>query len=144
MTKVIAWAALWCVPGLMLAAGVASGAEPPMPAPARVADLTYWSGGVGLDEREYMLAHRADYNLHLKFAAIGGAYLAAVTVTIGDGHGRQLMSTTADGPWFFAKLPKGKYKLVVESGGEAQERMIDLSKKALADVVFRWKVEQVN
>lgn len=144
MRNAIAGAALWCALGLMLAANAARAEEPPMPAPARVADLTYWSGGVGLDEREFMLAHRADYNLHLKFAAVGGAYLAGVTVTIDNEQGRQLMSATADGPWFFAKLPKGKYKLIVQINGESQERMVDLSKKALADVVFRWKVAQVN
>lgn len=144
MKKVIAGAGLWFALGLMLAAGAARGEAPPMPAPARVADLTYWSGGVGLDEREFMLAHRADYNLHLKFAAVGGAYLAGVMVTIENEKGHRLMSATADGPWFFAKLPQGRYKLVVKSGGESQERMVDLSKKALADEVFRWNVEQVN
>ncbi|MEO8134852.1 MAG: carboxypeptidase-like regulatory domain-containing protein [Betaproteobacteria bacterium] len=115
-----------------------------MPAPARVADLTYWSGGVGLDEREFMLEHRAEYNLHLKFAAAGGAYLARVTVAIEDDTGHRVLSTVADGPWFFAKLPKGKYKLIVEHDGESQQRMLDLSTRKIANEVFRWKVAQVN
>lgn len=144
MKMMFCGAALCSALGLVPACAAAQGEAPPMPAPARVADLTYWSGGVGLDEREFMRAHRMDYNLHLKFAAVGGAYLARVTVVIEDDKGRRLLSTTADGPWFFAKLPKGKYKLIAENDGESQQRMVDLSKRNVADEVFRWKVSQVN
>lgn len=41
-------------------------------------------------------------------------------------------------------MPKGKYKLIVENGGISQAREVDLSKKAVADVVFRWKVAQTD
>ncbi len=72
------------------------------------------------------------------------AYLAKVTVRIEDPSGRRLLDAQSDGPWFFVKMPKGKYKLIVENGGISQAREVDLSKKAVAEVVFRWKIARTD
>ena len=106
--------------------------------------MTYVSGGVGIDERDAMREQMGDYNLRLKFAAVGGAYLAKVMVRIEEANGHRLLNAESEGPWFFVKMPKGKYKLIVENGGVSQAREVDLSKKVVADVVFRWKVAQID
>ena len=116
----------------------------PPPEPRTAGELTYLSGGVGIDEREAMSAQMGDYNLRLKFAAVGGAYLGKVMVKIEDRNGRTLLETESDGPWLFVKMPKGKYKLIVENDGDSQVRNVDLSKKAVADEIFRWKVPQTH
>jgi hypothetical protein len=54
------------------------------------------------------------------------------------------LATESDGPWLFVKMPKDKYKLIVEYDRDSQVRDVDLSKKAVADAVFRWKVAQMN
>jgi len=119
-------------------------ASAPSPEPRTVGELTYLSGGVGIDEREAMRAQMGNYNLRLKFAAVGGAYLGKVMVQIVGRGGRTLLNTESDGPWMFIKMPNGKYKLVVENDGDSQVRNVDLSKKAVAAEIFRWKVPQTN
>ena len=136
--------ALFAALALLPAVVPAQDESVPSPEPRTAGELTYLSGGVGIDEREAMRAQMGDYNLRLKFAAVGGAYLGKVMVKIEDRHGRLLLETESDGPWLFVKMPKGKYRLIVENDGDSQARNVDLSKKAVADEVFRWKVPQNN
>ncbi|HZP92570.1 MAG TPA: hypothetical protein VFB20_06785 [Burkholderiales bacterium] len=90
-----------------------------------------------------MRAKMGDYNLRLMFAA-GDAYLGRVKIQIADQKGHRLLQTESNGPWFFVKLPKGKYKITAKNEGASQVRNVDLSKKAVADVVFRWKLMQAK
>lgn len=131
--------------GLALVPLAAAPQENPLPAPEpqTVGKLTYLTGGVGLEERDEMHAKMGDYNLRLTFAA-GDAYLGRVKVRVADQKGHQLLATESNGPWFFVKLPKGKYKVSAENEGESQARTVDLSKKAVADVVFRWKLMEAK
>jgi len=135
---------LWSGLALFATSLQAQGASVHAPVAHAVGAMSYMSGGVGIDEREAMREQIGDYNLRLKFAAVGGAYLAKVMVRIEDPSGRRLLDAQSDGPWFFVKMPKGKYKLIVENDGISQAREVDLSKKAVADVVFRWKVAQTD
>ena len=144
MKSLITRTVLWTGLALLAAALQAQGAAAHAPVAHAVGEMRYMSGGVGIDERDAMREQMGDYNLHLKFAAVGGAYLAKVMVRIEDPSGRRLLDAQSDGPWFFVKMPKGKYKLIVENGGISQAREVDLSKKAAADVVFRWKVAQTD
>lgn len=69
----------------------------------------FMSGGVGLEERRIMESWGADYNLRLAFAEASGDYLSGVKVVVEDQDGKELISTTTNGPWLYVKLPAGKY-----------------------------------
>jgi len=70
------------------------------------------STGVGVDER---VAHK-QYSLLMIFAEANGSYLANVTVEIKDAKGDVVLATKSTGPWLFAKLSAGDYKVVATRG----------------------------
>jgi hypothetical protein len=71
--------------------------------------FAYMTGGVGTDEREIMQSQwEGDYNLKLAFAEMSGAYLSDVELLI-EKDGREMVRATVNGPWFYIKLPPGRY-----------------------------------
>ncbi len=98
--------------------------------------MTYLSGGVGLDERSEMKAVMHNYNLVMTFAEKSGAYLADVKVSVSAVQGKKGFSTVSDGPFFYAALPPGKYRVSAEYGGKTQTKVVKLGK---VHAVFYWK-----
>jgi hypothetical protein len=88
------------------------------------------SGGVGHDERERMMQRYRDYNLHLGFAEPDGSYLAGVGVTAQDENGRVVLTSVTDGPFLFASLPPGSYRVTVDLGGQLSTRTIRVGSDA--------------
>ncbi len=66
------------------------------------------SGGVGKDER----VRNPDFSVRIEFAELSGAYLADVSVVVYDADGKTIVDETADGPWFYADLAPGDYRVV--------------------------------
>lgn len=81
----------------------------------------FMSGGVGLEERQKMIAMARGYDLKLAFADRRGEYLSDVQVTIDDEHGKPVLSTTTAGPWLYAELPQGKYDVKASFGNRTEE-----------------------
>lgn len=100
--------------------------------------IAYMSGGVGLDEREAMHSLATNYNLRLVFAAKEGAYLSDVKVDIRDTAGRNILSAVSNGPWFFAKLPNGRYRIMVEAGGKNMTRSAVVGSQRQTALKFYW------
>ena len=100
--------------------------------------IAYMSGGVGLDEREAMHSLATNYNLRLVFAARKGAYLSDVKVDIRDTAGRNILSAVSNGPWFFAKLPSGRYRVTVEAGGKKMTRSAVVGSRSQTAQEFYW------
>lgn len=76
--------------------------------------ITYVTGGVGEEERNAMRQMGAQFNLWLWFATKGGGQnLADIHVTVQDRQAKQLLDVVSDGPWLFARLPAGTYKVSV-------------------------------
>ncbi len=98
--------------------------------------ISYISGGVGMDERAEMKAKMHDYNLLLTFAEKSGAYLADVEVVVRSVDGKKGFDAVSEGPFLYASLPPGKYKVSVEYGGKNQSRVVTLGR---AHEVFYWK-----
>jgi len=106
------------------------------------AEVTYLSGGVGVDELDHMRAVARNFNLRLMFAERGsGAYLSDIQVSIAGpldaatpnsnaaaavDSERLVVDTTTDGPWFFAKLPAGRYRVIAESGSKRLTQSITI------------------
>jgi hypothetical protein len=74
--------------------------------------IMYASGGVGINERMDMDAMAKNYNLKMVFVEAPRDYVAGVKVTVEDHNGKVLLETISNGPWFFAKLPQGDYRVI--------------------------------
>ena len=109
--------------------------------------ISYWegveqgipvvSGGVGLDERAAMTEIQRDYDLKLEFAMKNGEYVSDVKVDIQDGKGMPVLEEVTHGPWFFAKLPAGEYKVMVSFEGRTEMRDFKVG-NGLQTHVFYW------
>ena len=104
--------------------------------------ITYVSGGVGASEQEALEQAKSDYNLRLLFAVSGsGAFLAEVPVTIADPDGQVLLEAVSDGPYFYAKVPPGSYRISAENAGQVQTRSVTVPATGSASQGFYWSAE---
>jgi hypothetical protein len=109
------------------------------PADESTSGVPHISGGVGVSGREAMERVKPRYNLRLLFAETGsGSYLSSVRVQIQDAAGPTLLTTVADGPWFYADLAPGDYILTVEYAGQVQKRRIVIPRNGVAAESFYW------
>jgi hypothetical protein len=100
--------------------------------------VPYVSGGVGEESIGRLNALAGDFNLKLVFALRSGAYVNGVGVAIADAKGKTLVDTTAEGPWFLAKLPTGNYQVVATFAGNAVKRQVAVGGTRLRTIDFRW------
>jgi hypothetical protein len=101
--------------------------------------VKYLTGGVGSDERAAIQkTAQGNYNLQFVFAEATGPYLANIRVEIQDTHGKTLIDMPSSGPWFFAKLPSGQYKLTVIHAGKSEAQNLNVGKN-FQRVIFNWK-----
>jgi hypothetical protein len=105
----------------------------------------YFSGGFGVEQREHLMTAVADdYNVKLEFALDEGNYLGDVRVEITDGDGARVMEALSKGPWFFTRLPPGRYRVEVSGYGQAFADSVSVPASGLAQVVFNdWDKERV-
>lgn len=75
--------------------------------------IAYVSGGVAESEGDDLLAQRKNYSFWLTTVSKGsGGFLADVRVRIVDERtGQPVLEHTLDGPWLFANLPPGRYRV---------------------------------
>jgi len=102
--------------------------------------IDYLSGGVGITERTQMKAMDKGYNMELIFDNHAGAYLSAVTVTIESAGGKELANAVSDGPWFFAKLPEGHYRVTTYFDNKHKTRDITIGPHAKKTILESWSV----
>ena len=101
--------------------------------------IRYVSGGVGTKERAVLEEMAKDYNLKLVFAKISGDYLSDIEVDIHDEYGNSLIDTTANGPWFFADLPQGRYGVIVNYKNQRKFRSVEVAER-LQTIMFHWSL----
>lgn len=100
--------------------------------------VPYLSGGVSLEEREQLFFTAADYNLRLLFAEKGGSYLSDTEVVVTTRDGRKVLELIAQGPFVFARLPAGEYRVAATNAGKQQVRDLRLSTKGQRQAAFYW------
>lgn len=81
----------------------------------------YISGGFGTDERQAMEELAKEYNLKVVFAALAGQYVADTQVVIEGARGKEILSASGLGPWFYIKLPTGQYGVRATFRGVTKE-----------------------
>ncbi len=123
------------------------GQEPAMERSSQIqtdGDIRYVSGGIGESERIELDDLSGQFNLHMLFATQGsGEYLSAVQVTILDARSGQVLSAESKGPWFFAQLPKGDYRVEVtptgsRGQGETQRKTVRIDGASRTRLDFYW------
>lgn len=82
--------------------------------------IPYMTGGVGIEERAYMVQKAGAYNLQLIFSKKTGEYVAKVKVVLLDSAGNKLLDIWTTGPWLFVKLEPGLYTVKASYKGELQ------------------------
>jgi len=85
--------------------------------------IPYMSGGASLDARKQLDAESKNYSLKLVFAGKNGEYLSDIKVVILDRTGKKVLDAVSTGPWFFCKLPPGKYTVSATMGKEKRSRI---------------------
>ncbi|WP_200332968.1 hypothetical protein [Thiocystis violacea] len=104
------------------------GGDPSMP---------WVSGGIGSDERAYMLSeYGPSYTLKLEFAVTNGSYLGDVDVVIAKPGGATLLTAHSRGPWFMTRIPAGDYRVKVSGYGRSFEQSVKVPARGLKTAVF--------
>jgi hypothetical protein len=104
--------------------------------------FAYMTGGVGSGERETMDSWAGGYNLKLAFAETSGVYISDVELLI-EKNGRQLVRATTNGPWFYIKLPPGKYAVkATHEDATKQINNLQLGKGARVTRLMHWDSEK--
>lgn len=101
------------------------------------AQVAYASGGVSEESRDNLNAIAGDFNLKVVMATKTGEYLSDVDVVITDDRGRPMVSAVSDGPWFFARLPSGRYTVSASSNGAMQRKSVTVGDRQ-SRVDLRW------
>jgi hypothetical protein len=89
--------------------------------------ISYVSGGIGDDQQNALARASNQFNLKLTMSMRDGKYVGGGDVRIADASGKSVLETRANGPLFLAKLPPGKYKVHVNTEGQAFTRDVTVS-----------------
>ena len=102
--------------------------------------VPFATGGVGKDQRETLLSLAHNFNLKLVFALVDHrAFLTDVHVRILDPAGKEMFTTTGAGPWLYAKLPPGKYRVAATIRGRTLEKTTEITEQGrTTELAFYW------
>ncbi len=123
---------------LYLASSTASGMEMGLKT-GKMGGISFMTGGAGKGERAEMEKMAGKYNLKIILATTSGAYLALLPITIYDSNGNQVLKAEASGPWFYARLPEGRYTIKVTRKGKEKGKTVQLG-RGFELVMFHWNV----
>ena len=84
--------------------------------------IPYVTGGVGQDEVEAFRGLASGYNMRATFTTGSGEYLSGVAVQVSRSDGTVVFNATSDGPYLFARLPEGRYRLTASLDGAQRSR----------------------
>lgn len=99
-------------------------------------NVSYTSGGVGLDESQALRREAPRWPLALQFTGRSGGYVADVHVTITKSGGATVLDASSNGPFMLVKLPPGHYTVRAQYKDTAQTRSVSVSKHTT--VSFHW------
>lgn len=104
-------------------------------------DVSFVSGGVGLDESKALERAQSEWPLALRFTGPTADYLADVRVRIVDSHGGDALSTTSRGPFMLVRLRPGRYTVHASYKGEEKVSAVTVPAKGTARAGFHWNTQ---
>ena len=131
------------VASLLIAAGVQTALAAPtsLPPVQRSNDVTYLSGGIGIDQSTAIKDAMHGYPLVLEFAEktnAGNEYLADIPVQISGAHGKVLLDTDSHGPFMLVSLPDGRYTVTANYKGQQERATVNIAPAGHAHQMFVW------
>lgn len=134
MQKFFVALALLCT----LATGLSAQGEE-MSKPKKYEHTTYLTGGVTEPDSAAIRKRGPDYGLQLFFSVDHKPTAAGeVKVKILNQAQETIMDVIADGPLFFVKVDGGRYTVVLDRGGDVQEKTFDLIGRRFGQFSFEW------
>lgn len=104
-------------------------------------DVSYTSGGVGLDESRALLREQAQWPLSLRFTGPTADYLSGVHVRIVGGKGGEVLSTESMGPYMLIKLPPGSYTVYAKYKDQEKKQAVTVAGPGKAKAAFHWNIQ---
>jgi hypothetical protein len=104
-------------------------------------DVSFTSGGVGLDESHALRAEQSRWPLSLRFTGPTSDFLADVHVKIVDAHSGAVLDTTSRGPYMLVKLRPGRYTVQASYKDNTQSKSVTIPAKGTAKADFYWKTQ---
>ena len=120
--------------------------EAVLPPTQQVGDVTYRSGGIGLDESQAMKAQVGKYSLSVLFIAhMGGkrdVYTSPTHVTLTRSDNTPVLDIEPNGPYLLLNLPAGKYKISASDGQRSRTQAFQILAGTGKHLVFAWPEEE--
>ncbi|MDR5736552.1 MULTISPECIES: carboxypeptidase regulatory-like domain-containing protein [unclassified Caballeronia] len=104
-------------------------------------DVSYTSGGVGLDESRALLREQAHWALSLRFTGPTADYLSGVHVRIVGGKGGEVLNTESMGPYMLVKLPAGNYTVYAKYKDQEKKQSVSVAGPGKAKAAFHWNIQ---
>jgi hypothetical protein len=104
-------------------------------------DVSFTSGGVGLDESKALQAAQSQWPMSLRFTGPGADYLADVRVKVVDAQGGEVLNTTSRGPYMLVKLRPGRYTVHATYKDRDQSKAVSVTGKGTAKAAFYWNTQ---
>ncbi len=102
-------------------------------------NVRFVSGGIGVGERLELAAMHAEFNVHMTFAVKrAGNFIADVAVRVEDASGRVLLDAVSEGPWLYARLAPGRYRLRARYAGDEQTREFQVRAARHTELTLYW------
>ncbi len=102
-------------------------------------NVRFVSGGIGVGERLELVAMHAEFNVHMTFAVKrAGNFIADVAVRVEDASGRVLLDAVSEGPWLYARLAPGRYRLRARYAGVEQTREFQVRAARHTELYLYW------
>jgi hypothetical protein len=121
---------------LLLAGAALAGALPPV---QHSGDISYLSGGIGLDESEAIKAAAPGYGLFLTFVSNidgHGNFNAPEQVTVLKADGSPVLDLKPDGPFMLIDLPPGSYRITAGSASTTKTQVVQIARGGHKKLVF--------
>jgi hypothetical protein len=103
-------------------------------------DVSYTSGGVGLDESHALQREQSHWPLSMRFTGPTADYLSNVHVRI-VGKGSEVLSAEAMGPYMLVKLPAGSYTVYAKYKDQEKKQTVTVSGPGKAKAAFHWSIQ---
>jgi hypothetical protein len=104
-------------------------------------DVSFTSGGVGLDESRALIREQAHWPLSLRFTGPTSDYLADVHVRITDAKNTEILKTDAMGPYMLVKLAPGRYTVHARYKDEEKQQAVTVAGNGHAKAAFHWTIQ---
>ena len=101
-------------------------------------DVSFVSGGVGLDESKALQQAQSHWPLSLRFTGPSSEFLADVKVRVVDAQNNEVLNTSSRGPYMLVKLHPGHYTVHAQYKDHDESKAVTVTGNGSAKLAFYW------